>query len=246
MFFICLGTSLPAVASNQTAFYPANESSYVNPETSKNSSNYSAQKPHSHVIQSKSNKELYSQVKNINSSNVNSINKVLPEFGASKMSSVVREETPIPTNSSIKNSTYNSLSAQKPISFRTDSALLKEIDLQSIDDNLLKNTTSKISSSVGRKGIPPELLTEELVTPKSTVLSTTFESMSKFKPTTSGAEQDFKEQYPNKTSLIIGLSFGILMLLSLGYVAFWRLYEVWTKRQYKQVDFLVDGLYIDT
>jgi len=253
MILLCLGTSLSAADSGQAASYPTKNPSNVNIETSKNSSNYSAQEPSSYVIQPISKKELNSYVRDVNNSNVNPAYKVLPVLGAPEASSSTRKGTSLPTadfsqtKSSIKDSSYNSNPAQDSSSSQIDSEPLKDIDLHSISDSISKNKTFKMSGIVARKGTPMEPSDEGIVSTQSEILSTS-ESTLKLKPTTIGTEQvDSKDStYYSKTSLIVGLSFGILLLLALAYVAFWRLHEFWTKRQYKRVDFLVDGLYIDT
>lgn len=51
---------------------------------------------------------------------------------------------------------------------------------------------------------------------------------------------------PDYTALIISLSLGIVLVLILASVTYWRLRDVWERRQYKRVDFLIDGLYTDT
>jgi len=253
LFLMCLGTSLSAADSSQAASYSTRNSSNVNIVMSEDFSNNSAQEPSSSVIKSTTEIELDSSIRDSNNSDVNSTFKVLPKLGASEVSSVTEQGTSLPTaafsqaNSSIESFTQNSNFTQQSSSFQKGSVLSKDGDILSVDDSISRNKTSKTSGSVARKGTPLDPLKEELETTESEVLSTTSESTPRSKPPTSKTDQaDSEDQNSSKTGLIVGLSFGMLLLLALAYVAFWRFHEVWTKRQYKRVDFLVDGLYIDS
>ena len=77
---------------------------------------------------------------------------------------------------------------------------------------------------------------------------TTTNSTFKSKPLASETQstEDEVSVQPDYTALIVGLSLGIALVLILASVTYWRLRDVWERRQYKRVDFLIDGLYTDT
>lgn len=112
-----------------------------------------------------------------------------------------------------------------------------------------------IKKTVPRKGIPKDPVkgrkgaepTDDLNVTTSLRPSPT--PVVKFKPLASEAvksEDEVSEPPSHQTALIVGLSLGIAMVLILAAVTFWRLRDVWERRQYKRVDFLVDGMYTDT
>lgn len=80
------------------------------------------------------------------------------------------------------------------------------------------------------------------------VINTTTNPTFKFKPLASETQstEDEVSVQPDYTALIVGLSLGIALVLILASVTYWRLRDVWERRQYKRVDFLIDGLYTDT
>ena len=94
-----------------------------------------------------------------------------------------------------------------------------------------------------RKGAEPPPPTEHVNTTR-TPTNSTFKS----KPLASETQstEDEVSSQPDYTALIVGLSLGIAMVLILASVTYWRLRDVWERRQYKRVDFLIDGLYTDT
>jgi len=71
----------------------------------------------------------------------------------------------------------------------------------------------------------------------------------KFKPTASGLDplgDDIGDDPSSDfTALTVGLSLGVVLILILASVSYWRLRDVWSRRQYKRVDFLIDGMYVD-
>ena len=50
----------------------------------------------------------------------------------------------------------------------------------------------------------------------------------------------------NLPLVTVGLSLGVVAILLLVSVSYWRLREIWSRWQYKRVDFLVDGMYADS
>jgi len=258
IFVMCLGTSLSTAASSQAVSqalsYQTESSAKVKDiATSTHSGNYSAQETSSTSTESILKKEI--NLLSINSiSNVQSHDKL--QVGSTKITSVARKGAPLLTatphlmHSSANlesNETSGDYFPRKPSSVLPELPE-KETHLHSKDDNIVnansvenveeiipKIDSTHTSGSIARKGTPIEILNES-------------EGAVKLKPTASWMDQtDLNTdsiQY-DKSSLIIGLSLGILLVLALGYVTFWRLHDVWAKRQYKRVDFLVDGMYVD-
>lgn len=105
-------------------------------------------------------------------------------------------------------------------------------------------------SSVPRKGIkePVKARKGATLVPTEQLNMTTSPPMLKFKPLASETKstEDEVSVQPDYTALIVGLSLGIALVLILASVTYWRLRDVWERRQYKRVDFLIDGLYTDT
>ncbi|KAI9557777.1 hypothetical protein GHT06_014525 [Daphnia sinensis] len=108
-----------------------------------------------------------------------------------------------------------------------------------------------------RKSVPRKGLTKEPVKPRKGAeqpptehVNITLNSNSTFKSKPLASEtqktEDEVSMQPDYTALIVGLSLGIAMVLILASVTYWRLRDVWERRQYKRVDFLIDGLYTDT
>lgn len=108
-----------------------------------------------------------------------------------------------------------------------------------------------------RKSVPRKGLTKEPVKPRKGAeqpptehvnITTNSNSTFKYKPLASETQktEDEVSMQPDYTALIVGLSLGIAMVLILASVTYWRLRDVWERRQYKRVDFLIDGLYTDT
>ncbi|XP_057373270.1 uncharacterized protein LOC130694140 [Daphnia carinata] len=108
-----------------------------------------------------------------------------------------------------------------------------------------------------RKSVPRKGLTKEPVKPRKGAevpptehanITTNSNSTFKSKPLASETQktEDEVSTQPDYTALIVGLSLGIAMVLILASVTYWRLRDVWERRQYKRVDFLIDGLYTDT
>ena len=93
-----------------------------------------------------------------------------------------------------------------------------------------------------RKGAEPP--PAEQANSTRTITNSSFKS----KPLASETQntEDEVSSQPDYTALIVGLSLGIAMVLILASVTYWRLRDVWERRQYKRVDFLIDGLYTDT
>ncbi|KAK4011233.1 hypothetical protein OUZ56_020346 [Daphnia magna] len=94
-----------------------------------------------------------------------------------------------------------------------------------------------------RKSVPRKGLTKEPVKPRKGAEQPPTEH-----PLASETQktEDEVSMQPDYTALIVGLSLGIAMVLILASVTYWRLRDVWERRQYKRVDFLIDGLYTDT
>lgn len=87
-------------------------------------------------------------------------------------------------------------------------------------------------------------------TTTTTTTTTPVPPAAKSKPTASETERSEDEEEPGSggyTALIVGLSLGISLVLILVFVTYWRMKDVWERRQYKRVDrdFLIDGLYSD-
>lgn len=104
-------------------------------------------------------------------------------------------------------------------------------------------------NSVPRKGITKEpVKPRKGAEPTEHVNITNSNSTFKSKPLASETQstEDEVSTQPDYTALIVGLSLGIAMVLILASVTYWRLRDVWERRQYKRVDFLIDGLYTDT
>lgn len=122
------------------------------------------------------------------------------------------------------------------------------------------NTTDDAKKSVPRKGTPgvikarkgadPGSLIEPVVITSTTTTSTAHPISIKYhKPEVAlegvVTDDDALDQ-TDYTALIVGLSLGIALVLILAAVTYWRMRDVWERRQYKRVDFLIDGLYTDT
>lgn len=126
---------------------------------------------------------------------------------------------------------------------------------------LFVNTTDEAKKSVPRKGTPgvikarkgadPGSLNEQVVITSTTTTTSTAHpiSIKYHKPEVAlegvVTDDDALDQ-PDYTALIVGLSLGIALVLILAAVTYWRMRDVWERRQYKRVDFLIDGLYTDT
>jgi len=122
------------------------------------------------------------------------------------------------------------------------------------------NTTDDAKKSVPRKGTPgvikarkgadPGSLIEPVAIISTTTTSTAHPISIKYhKPEVAlegvVTDDDALDQ-TDYTALIVGLSLGIALVLILAAVTYWRMRDVWERRQYKRVDFLIDGLYTDT
>lgn len=103
-------------------------------------------------------------------------------------------------------------------------------------------------TSVPRKGIKEPIKPRKGATLPPELNITTSNLSPKFKPLASETQktEDEVSVQPDYTALIVGLSLGIALVLILASVTYWRLRDVWERRQYKRVDFLIDGLYTDT
>lgn len=103
-------------------------------------------------------------------------------------------------------------------------------------------------TSVPRKGIKEPIKPRKGATLPPELNNTTSIPSMKFKPLASETQktEDEVSVQPDYTALIVGLSLGIALVLILASVTYWRLRDVWERRQYKRVDFLIDGLYTDT
>lgn len=109
-----------------------------------------------------------------------------------------------------------------------------------------------------RNSVPKKGINKEPVKPRKgaepppvehvNITKTTTNATFKSKPLASETQstEDEVSSQPDYTALIVGLSLGIAMVLILASVTYWRLRDVWERRQYKRVDFLIDGLYTDT
>lgn len=133
---------------------------------------------------------------------------------------------------------------------------------------VLFNATDSGKKSVPRKGTPGIIkarkgaildeiptLTANLTTTTTTTTaqpSVALKATSKVhnsKPVAAseGTEElDSTGDQPDYTALIVGLSLGIALVLVLAAITYWRMRDVWERRQYKRVDFLIDGMYADT
>ena len=67
----------------------------------------------------------------------------------------------------------------------------------------------------------------------------------KSKPTISGVLPLETEdgQSNDFTALIVGLCLGLVLVLIVASLLYFRMKDVWTRRQYKRVDFLIEGMY---
>lgn len=115
----------------------------------------------------------------------------------------------------------------------------------------LSNQGDGTRKTVPRKGTPKDPVKgRKGAEPTDTSYATSIPTPGpKFKPLASEAvrsEDEVSDPPSHQTALIVGLSLGIAMVLILAAVTFWRLRDVWERRQYKRVDFLIDGMYTDT
>jgi len=52
-----------------------------------------------------------------------------------------------------------------------------------------------------------------------------------------------KTQYNNSAPVIAGLSFGFILIVVVAVLAYKKLQDVWSRRHYDRMDFLIDGMY---
>ena len=120
--------------------------------------------------------------------------------------------------------------------------------LQVTSSLYISNSTISISEETHVTGKPTVLETTK-DTEAILATSTTNAAVVKSKPTASIFEALNNEDEMTNSSyystLTIGLSLGIALILILALGSFWRLKNVWTRHEYKRVDFLIDGMYCD-
>lgn len=160
------------------------------------------------------------------------------------------------TNKPLLNSNGTALSSSSATALQTPMTF-PEADTSSVNTTLLDFLSQPAQgdgtkkSSVPRKGIKePVKPRKGAELPVEQVNATSNNQTSKSKPLALMPEtlntEDEVSEHPDYTALIVGLSLGIALVLILASVTYWRLRDVWERRQYKRVDFLIDGLYTDT
>lgn len=172
------------------------------------------------------------------------------------LAAALEESTPsklVPANSTLMLINTNSTSSEtltKPL----ESTVLNLPGIGISPENAtlsLQTQGDGMRKTVPRKGTPKDPVKGRKGAEPSDVYNVTTSPtpMLKFKPLASEtvkSEDEVSEPPSHQNALIVGLSLGIAMVLILAAVTFWRLRDVWERRQYKRVDFLIDGMYTDT
>lgn len=178
-------------------------------------------------------------------------NETASSSGAT-ISSTEHSTTVVPTPKTLfaNGTKVESTELESAVNLSGNDTTLVNVSLNYLNQPVQGDGTKK--SSVPRKGIKEPIKARKGATlipnEQMNITSTSPLPLLKFKPLASETKstEDEVSVQPDYTALIVGLSLGIALVLILASVTYWRLRDVWERRQYKRVDFLIDGLYTDT
>lgn len=149
--------------------------------------------------------------------------------------------TPISLNVSVSTTSTDDITTPKSPT-TTASAFIVRGSVNDFPVPPVKQVTTKKSLHASR--LQPKPVTDQ--TPAQTVSGQVTEAAAAAavrhsKP--SAAVDSVSNKTFNSTPIIVGIAFGIVVILAVAILAYKKLEDVWSRRHYDRMDFLIDGMY---